>query len=231
MERAWPYAAPYLFLLACAELARWLPGAWEAPLLALRVVVPAALLVAAARRGAFPELAAGQEVRPSALAGPRGAALDVAFGLAIAAFWLAPYLLLPELPRGEPFDPARLGASLAPAWLALRLFGFVLVSPLVEELFVRSFLHRVVESWPAWSQFWQRPLARPERSAFLVTVAWFTLSHAPWEWWVALPTAALLNAWLYWRGRLRSVWIAHAVANGAIGALVAFGPWPLWSFL
>jgi hypothetical protein len=48
---------------------------------------------------------------------------------------------------------------------------------------------------------------------------------------VALPTAALLNAWLYWRGRLRSVWIAHAVANGAIGALVAFGPWPLWSFL
>jgi hypothetical protein len=223
MQRAWPYAAPYLVLLSCAELARWLPAAWDAPLLALRVVLPAALLLAAARRGAFPELAAGPRAR--------GAALDFAFGLAIAALWLAPYLLLPSLRRGEPFDPGQLGEALRPAWLALRLAGFVLVSPLVEELFVRSFLHRVAESWPHWSEFWQRPLARPHRIAFLVTVAWFTLSHEPWEWWVALPTAALLNAWLYWRGQLRSVWIAHATANLALGALVAFGPWPLWSFL
>jgi CAAX prenyl protease-like protein len=223
MQRAWPYLAPYAVLLVCAELARWLPAASEAPLLALRVVVPAALLAVAARRGAFPELAAG----PSAA----GGALDVGFGVAIAALWLAPYLLIPALPRGEPFDPDALGESLRPAWVGLRLLGFVAVSPLVEELFVRSFLHRVAEAWPAWADFWQRPLARPHRFAFFATVAWFTLSHATWEWWVAVPTAALLNGWLYLRGQLRSVWIAHAVANGAIGALVAFGPWPLWSFL
>ena len=223
MQRVWPYAAPYFVLLLCAELGRWLPAAWQPLLLALRVALPGALLVWAARRGAFPELASGP--------GARGAALDLAFGLAIAALWLAPYVLVPGLPRGEPFDPDRLGPELRPAWLALRLLGFVAVSPLVEELFVRSFLHRVVESWPDWSEFWRRPLARPHRTAFLVTLAWFTLSHAPWEWWVALPTGALLSGWLYLRGSLRSVWIAHAAANGAIGALVAFGPWPLWSFL
>ena len=223
MQRVWPYAAPYAVLLICAELGRWLPAAAEGPLLALRVLLPAALLAVAARRGAFPELSAGPR--------PLGAALDVGFGLAIAALWLAPYLLFPALPRGEPFDPDALGEPLRPAWIGLRLLGFAAVSPLVEELFVRSFLHRAAEAWPEWGAFWQRALARPHRVAFLVTVAWFTLTHAPWEWWVALPTGALLNAWLYWRGQLRSVWIAHAVANAAIGALVAFGPCPLWSFL
>ena len=223
MQRAWPYLAPYAVLLLCAELASWLPPACEAPLLALRVVLPAALLLVAWRRGAFPELAAGP--------GAGGAPLDVAFGLGIAVLWLAPYLLVPGLPRGEPFDPDAHGAALRPAWVGLRLVGFVLVSPLVEELFVRSFLHRAVEARPDWTAFATRPLAMPERAAFLVTIAWFTLSHAPWEWWVALPTGALLNLWLYRRRHFRSVWLAHAVANGAIGALVAFGPWPLWAFL
>ena len=35
-----------------------------------------------------------------------------------------------------------------------------------------------------------------------MTLAWFTLSHVPWEWWVAAPTGALFNLWLYRRGRL-----------------------------
>jgi CAAX prenyl protease-like protein len=223
MQRAWPYVAPYAVLLICAELAGWLPAGFEAPLLALRVVLPALLLLVAWRRGAFAELAAGPRAG--------GVALDAAFGLGIALLWLAPYLLVPALPRGEPFDPDAQGAALRPAWVGLRLAGFVLVSPLVEELFVRSFLHRIVEVWPDWRTFWRRPLATFERTAFFVTVAWFTLSHAPWEWWVAIPTGVLLNAWLYRRGQLRSVWIAHAVANGAIGGLVAFGPWPLWAFL
>jgi len=223
MQRAWPYLAPYAALLTCAELGGWLPKAFTPPLLALRVLVPALLVGLAWRSGAFPEL------RP----GPRGREVwhDVAFGLAIAALWLAPYLLVPRLPRGAGFDPNALGAGGRTAWIALRLVGFVAVSPLVEELFVRSFLHRAAEVWPEWRAFAARPIGRPQPRAFLVTAAWFTLSHQPWEWWVALPTGALLNAWLYRSGRLRSVWLAHAVANGAIGGLVALGPFDLWAFL
>jgi CAAX prenyl protease-like protein len=221
MQRAWPYVLPYTALLICAELARWLPAPWEAPMLLMRVVIPAALVAVALRRGAFSELRNGAPGWP----------VDVSFGLAIAALWLGPYLLLPELPRGEPFDPEAAGDGARPAWLALRLAGFVLVSPLVEELFVRSFLHRVVECWPDWERFHELAVAHRHRFAFLVTVGWFTLSHSPWEWWVALPTAALLNGWLYRRGRLGNVWIAHATANAAIGALVVSGPFDLWSFL
>ncbi len=217
----WPYLAPYLALLGLAELGRWLPGA-EAPLLAARVILPAALLLLAWRSGALPEL---QGLRQSARL------RDVGFGLAIAALWLAPYLLWPALPRGEPFDPERLGPDGRTAWIALRVAGFVLVSPLVEELFVRSFLHRVAEAWPDWPAFGARNLAQPHARAFVVTTLWFTLSHVPWEWWVALPTGALLNLWFYRRGRLGSVWLAHAVANAAIAALVVFGPGELWAFL
>lgn len=220
-RRLWPYVAPYGALLALAELDRWLPGL-EVPLLAARVVLPAALLWLAWRSGAYPELR-----RSPGSARP----WDVVFGLGIAALWLGPYLLWPDLPRGEPFEPDRLGAERRSVWLALRLCGFVLVSPLVEELFVRSFLHRIVEAWPRWTDFALRSVGRPHARAFAVTTAWFTLSHVPWEWWGAVPTGVLLNAWLYRRGSLRSVWLAHGVANAAIGALVALGPYELWAFL
>jgi CAAX prenyl protease-like protein len=156
---------------------------------------------------------------------------DVVFGLAIAALWVAPYLVWPSLPRGEAFDPDAQGRALRPAWLALRIAGFVLVSPLVEELFVRSFLHRVAEAWPAWQDFARLPVGHAHAAAFTVTLVWFTLSHVPWEWWVAAPTGALFNVWLYRRRRLASVWLAHATANGAIAALVLLGPWELWEFL
>jgi CAAX prenyl protease-like protein len=216
--RLWPYLAPYGVLVGLAELGGGLP-ALAAPLLAARVVLPALIVFAAWRGGAYPEL--------RGRAGPS----DVAFGLAIAALWMAPYLLWPALPRGEPFDPDALGTALRPAWLALRLLGFAAVSPLVEELFVRSFLHRAAEAWPAWRRFAALRVGRPHRVAFAVTLVWFTLSHAPWEWWVALPTGALFNLWLYRRGSLAGVWLAHAVANAAIGALVVFGPGALWPFL
>jgi len=219
--RAWPYLAPYAALLALAELGRWLP-ALAGPLLAARVLLPAALLAFAWRQGAYRELRAL----------PRGVGLpDGVFGLCVAALWLAPYLMWPALPRGEPYDPDVFGPGGRPVWLALRLIGFVLVSPLVEELFVRSFLHRATESWPDWQAFAARPVAHAHRLAFVVTVAWFTLSHVPWEWWVALPTGALLNLWLYRRGRLASVLLAHVVTNATIAALVLLGPWELAAFL
>ncbi len=216
----WPYLAPYgLFLLLGASLDR-LPAGAALPGLLLKALAPAALVFWFARRGRLPELR-----------GYRFAASDIGVGLLIAALWLAPYLVLPSLARGEAFDPAVAGESQRGLVLALRLLGFACVTPFVEELFVRSFLHRFLAVWNGRGDFRRVPLARFTRVGFSGTLAYFTLSHAPWEYWVALPTGALFNAWLYQRGHIGATIVAHATANFSIWCLVVFGPVPLWEFL
>jgi uncharacterized protein len=216
-----PYAAPYAALLLLVELGARAPGA-AALLLPLRVVVPAALLAWFWRRGAFPELR-GYRASAATLS-------DVLVGLAIAAVWVAPYVLFPTLERGRPFDAAQLGEQHRALALTLRLAGFALVTPFVEELFVRSFVLRFAQVFVR-GDFRSEPIARFAWRGFLVSVLWFTVSHATWEWWVALPTGIALNGWLYARRHLMACVIAHAVANAAIWALVVLGPTPLWEFL
>jgi len=216
-----PYAAPYATFLLLVELSARVPGA-AALLLPLRVVVPAALLAWFWRRGAYPELR-GYRVSAATLA-------DVLVGLAIAASWVAPYMLLAALERGRPFDAAQLGESRRALALSLRLAGFALVTPLVEELFVRSFVLRFAEVFVR-GDFRSEPIARFAWRGFLASVLWFTFSHAAWEWWVALPTGVAFNGWLYARRHLVACVIAHAAANAAIWTLVVLGPSPLWEFL
>jgi CAAX prenyl protease-like protein len=168
--------------------------------------------------------------RGSGHAAPIPTVADLALGISIAALWVGPYLLWPALARGEPFDPTLLGEGRRDLALALRLAGFALVTPFVEELFVRSFLLRFAETFER-GDFRSEPVARFALRGFVATVLWFTFSHAPWEWWVALPTGAVLNLWLYWRGHLIACVVAHGVANAAIWALVVLGPGELWEFL
>jgi CAAX prenyl protease-like protein len=215
-----PYLAPYGAFLALVELRSHLPEL-AAPLFVLRVVVPATLLAWFWRRGAFAELR-GYAAGAATLA-------DVAAGVAIAALWVGPYLLWPSLTRGEAFDATLLGERAAT--LAMRLLGFALVTPLMEELFVRSFLHRFAPVLARGGDFRAEPIARFGWVAFTTTVLWFTFTHAPWEWPVAFATGAAFNAWLYWRRHLVACVIAHAAANATIWALVVLGPVPLWEFL
>lgn len=219
---AWPYVAPYAAFLALAALQDAVPAVGPA-LFVLRVALPLALLIAFWRRGAYRELA-----------GFRGDAwicADLAYGLAIAALWMAPYVSWPSLARGEPFDPALLGARNEALALGLRLMGFALATPLVEELFVRSFLLRFAELSGDARDFRTLPIARFAWRGFLATVLWFGFSHASWEWWVAFPTGLAFNAWLYFRGHLAACVIAHSAANAAIWAFVVLRGGELLEFL
>ena len=139
--RLWPYVAPYGVLLSLAELGRWLP-ALEVPLLVARVALPAALLLIARRSGAYAEL--------SRAIGASRCAMSCSASASLPCGWLR-ICSGPSSRVVNLFDPDRLGPERRTAWLALRLCGFVLVSPLVEELFVRSFLHRAAEAWPSWA--------------------------------------------------------------------------------
>ena len=75
------------------------------------------------------------------------------------------------------------------------------------------------------------PIARFTWRSFGITVVWFTFSHVPWEWGVAFAGGILFNLWLYHRGHLGAVVVAHAAANIAIWCVVVLGPGGLWYFL
>jgi CAAX prenyl protease-like protein len=216
-----PYLGPYAAFLVLVELQRLYPSAAPA-LFVLRVAVPSVLVAAFWVRGAYPELR-GHRLGLATLG-------DILVGVAIAALWVGPYLLWPSLERGTPFDTALLGAERQRLTLALRLTGFALVTPFVEELFVRSFLLRFAEVVDH-GDFREAPIGRFAWRGFVLTAVWFTLTHAQWEWCVALPTGIAFNLWLYRRRHLMACVISHAVANATIWALVVFGPLALWDFL
>lgn len=222
----WAYLAPYGLFLILVEVARRVPEAVAPWMLPVKVAVPGVILVYFVLRGDLPEL---RGYRP----GWR-VSLDILFGVLIAALWLGPFLLFDSLPRGaeaDAFDPGQLGESLRRQTLMLRLLGFAVVTPLVEELFVRSFLIRLVDVVDKGGDFRDVPIARFSWRSFLVTSVWFTFTHVSWEWIVAAPTGILFNLWLYHRRHIGATIVAHAAANASIWLVVVLGPGDLWGFL
>jgi hypothetical protein len=220
------YFGPMTAFLCVVAVEDWFPAPGALFWLALRLIVPLAALIFFARRGLYPELGAFRW-------GPAAAA-DVALGVAVAAVWVAPYLLWPQLRpgAGEVFDPLPAGESARGLALALRFAGFSLVTPFAEELLVRSFILRVADAWGTDRDFREISVGTFAWRSFIVTVVWFTFTHASWEWPVAFATGVIYNAWLYRRKHIGALVIAHAVTNAALFLFVALGPVPdLWFFL
>ena len=219
----WPYLGPYGAFLLLVEVSAHLPPGAQFGALVAKALVPAGLLVHFWRRGAYAELR-GYRFDAGTLA-------DIAVGVGIAVFWVAPFALWPELERGAVFEPGTPGTGAFAATLAVRALGFAVVTPFVEELFVRSFLHRYLDVWQGRGHFLDRPMATYTPRAFWGTVLWFIFSHAMWEWGVAAMAGVVFNLWLYRRGHLGAVVIAHAAANGSIWLWVVYGPGGFWAFL
>ena len=232
----WPYLSPIFSFLLLGSLLDRLPpaaAAWGFP---LRVVVPATLLVAFFARGEYPEL---RSRPPGGLA---GLGLDFLAGVAGGALWMAPYVLLglDALPGwmrpapGHAFDPQLLGPDRVGLALGLRAFGFGVVTPFAEELFVRSWLARWIEVFDSERDFRSLPIGRPSRRSFAAVVVFFTISHLVWEWPVAVPWIVGTQLWFYHRRHLGSLVAVHAGSNLGIFAAVlaaAHSGHDLWYFL
>lgn len=219
----WPYLGPYALFLVLVEVGGRVPPDLAGVLLLAKVALPGALLAWFAVRGELPELR-GYRPRAGELAA------DLGCGLLIAALWMGPFLLFRDLPRPDPsegFDATVFGPGREAAAYAVRLLGFAAVTPFVEELFVRSFLIRLVDVVETSMDFRRVPIARFTWRSFVVTVVWFTLTHVRWEWVVAPVAGVLFNLWLYRRRHLGATIVAHAAANAAIGLAVLLGP-PAW---
>lgn len=216
----WPYVAPYVVFLLLSEIGARLPEAADLWMLFLKPAITLGLIVWFYRRGAYPEWR-GQGARIGWL----GGAQDVAVGIGLTVLWVAPYLLWPSL-RPDPdgaFDPTMAGAALVPLVLAVRLFGYALVTPIFEELFIRSFVMRIADVWESDRDFRDQPLARYSPRSALVTTVVFTLGHVPWEWWVCVPWVLLSNLWFYRRKSLSAVMLVHGVTNASLLALAIWG--------
>jgi hypothetical protein len=121
------------------------------------------------------------------------------------------------------FDPTRLSLPGEVAFIAVRLFGLVVVVPLVEELFWRSFLIR----WIIEPDFARVSLGKVTPKAAAITSVLFALAHP--EWLPALLTG-LAWSWLLWHTKSLAACVAsHGVANLALGLYVlGTGSWKFW---
>lgn len=148
----------------------------------------------------------------------REALLAVGIGLAVFALWI--YLDTPWMTIGSPSAPF---VSTDPLHTAIRFAGAVLIVPLIEELFWRSFLMR----WIAHTTFQGVAPQRVGVRAVVLSTFVFTLAHTLW---LAAALAGLAYALLYVKtGKLWVAVIAHAVTNAALGMwVIATGQWQLW---
>ena len=233
---AWiSYVLPMFAFLLLTEISARVSSGYDFPMLLVRVVVPCGLLAFFFTRGCYPELKFHFS---------KWSLVDVSFGGVLAGLWITPYLLFPSI-RPEideaVFDPSMAGPSMIGLVLSIRMMGFALVTPVMEELFMRSFLMRSVDTFDVDKDFRSVAIGTFSWKSFLVVVGVFLATHVIWEWWVMLPWAVLTNLWFYYRKDLFAVIMVHAATNGAILFSAIFlnhafsdgagGTLPLWFFV
>ena len=151
---------------------------------------------------------------------------SVVVGLLIAVVWVAidETVAYPHLGDRIGFDPFGIQAAVGRlAFLAVRLYGLILVVPIMEELFWRSFLLRALTS----GEYLSVPIGRFSLSAFGIMVLLSSVAHT--EWLVAAIASCVFAWWLRRTGSLFATVVAHAAANAALGVYILTAhDWKYW---
>jgi CAAX prenyl protease-like protein len=147
-------------------------------------------------------------------------------GLLVFVVWVGLDVVIdyPRLGGRVGFDPYQLlGTSWWPAFTLVRLYGLVLMVPVMEEIFWRSFLLRYLTQ----HDFRNVPIGTFSAMALWVMVAASAVAHPEW---LAAVVAGL--AYALWLRRSRSLFgaiVAHVTTNAALGSYVlATRQWQYW---
>lgn len=163
------------------------------------------------------------ELREAPRASWREWAAALAIGWVVFAAWVAFDSGWAVTATGGGFDPRRADGSLDLILVTLRVLGLVIVVPVMEELFWRSFLMR----WVDRRDFLAKDPRTVSRLAFGLSCALFASEHALW---FAGLIAGIAYGALYMRSR--NLWIpivSHATTNGTLAIwIMATGSWHLW---
>jgi CAAX prenyl protease-like protein len=148
-------------------------------------------------------------------------------GVLVLLLWIAPQMWLGLPPRTDGFDPTYFGTSGSAFNLTvvLRFLRLVVVVPLVEEIFWRGYLLRVLVAEP----FTSVPVGTFTRRSFAIVTIGFCLEHQFSDWPAALAAGALYNLVAYRTHSLSACVLAHAVTNLLLGIFVMrTGQWGFW---
>lgn len=231
LGEALPYIVPYCLFAVLTLVADHLPD-WRSPIYVVKVL--AVVLALWWYRKAYTELRAS--FSPVTL-------VAVLVGVLVIVAWVG---LDPCYPQSRAewsdlfhegfrrfdhagkvagqFDPYAARGLIPPVVaIVLRLIGAVLLVPIFEELFWRSWLMR----WLVKDDFRAVPMGTFTWASFAITVALFGMTHH--EWLAAMICGAAFNALLYWRNDLFLCVVAHAAANAALAVWVLTqGAWGFW---
>lgn len=151
---------------------------------------------------------------------------SIVIGLLVFAVWVGVDKIIdyPRLGERTAFNPDGLhGSAWWPAFLAVRLFGMVLMVPVMEEIFWRSFILRYLTN----PDFQSLPVGTFSALALWIMVAASAVAHP--EWLVAVIASLAYALWLRKTRSLFGAIVSHATTNAALGGYVlATREWQYW---
>lgn len=147
-----------------------------------------------------------------------------AVGLLVFSLWINMDWTFGSAGVPQGFNPSLLPEKVIQITMTIfRVFGAVLVVPLMEELFWRSFLIRYIID----KDFDNVRLGTFTKGSFLVTVILFGFEHNYIL--AGLMAGFIYNLWLYRTRSLIQCVLAHAVTNLALAMyVVTTGKWQFW---
>jgi len=150
--------------------------------------------------------------------------LALVAGLLVFIAWIAPDGYYPLLGKPGSFDPYELGSnSIVILWICFRMIGAVVVVPIMEELFWRSFLTRYLIN----SDFKSVPIGKFSWLSMIITVILFGVEHQ--QWLPGIFAGIIYNLLLYRTKSIFSCIIAHALTNLMLGIYVLIThQWAYW---
>lgn len=158
------------------------------------------------------------------LANLKATMASCAVGLLVFALWINMDWALGAATAPQGFNPHLLpGQNIQIAMTLIRIAGAVLVVPLMEELFWRSFLIRYVID----HAFENVRIGTFTWASFLITVIFFGLEHN--YFYAGMMAGIFYNLLLYRSRSIAQCVLAHAVTNLALAVyVVATGKWQFW---
>lgn len=164
------------------------------------------------------------ELRWRELLNPAAAAAAVGAGVITFVLWIKVGITLPLVGPSPGFNPMLLPEGTVRLLVtAARVAGAVLVVPVMEELFWRSFLMRYLIR----ADFRSVPMGAFSWASFIITTVLFGLEH---HFFVAgMLAGAIFSLVLYRTRSLAHCVLSHAVANLALAVYVLnTGKWYYW---